>query len=157
MSREARRGNGDELALRIVLVDPPVGVRFAVQQGRDDLVAVTTSTGTDVVLDVIVEARLDAGRVAVRGPLAHGPASARFLYVCSGTLAGQVDSCWSRRAKVPLAGLERGDASRVLASCELVLEARVPGRARDGGPACGTVPIAGGWVRRPRDQQINNC
>jgi len=151
MSREARRGTGGALALRIVLVDPPVGVRFAVQQGRDDLVAVTTSTGTDVVLDAVVEARLDADRLAVRGPLAHGPASARFLYVCSGTLAGQVDSCWSRRAKVPLAGLERDDVSRVLASCELVLEARVPGRARDGGPACGTVALADGWLLRQRD------
>lgn len=145
------RRAGDELALRIVLVDPPDGVRFAVQQGRDDLVAMTTSTGTDVVLELVVEVRVDAGQLSVRGPLAHGPASARFLYVRSGTLAGQLDSCWSRRAKIPLAGLEREDVTRVIASSYLVLEARVPGRARDGGPACGTVPIAGGgWLLHRR-------
>jgi hypothetical protein len=41
------------------------------------------------------------GGYTLRGPAAQGP-PARFVYVHSGTRAGQVGSCWDRRAKVPL-------------------------------------------------------
>lgn len=34
----------------------------------------------------------------------NGPRGRRFFYVCSGTLAGQSDSPWTRRAKVSLDG-----------------------------------------------------
>jgi len=57
------------------------------------------------------------------------------------TLAGEVPSCWTRRAKVPLAGI----TDALIATGE-ILEARFAGTARDGGPACATVPLLdGGW------------
>lgn len=80
------------------------------------------------------------------GPFAQGPPDGRFVYVNSGTLAGQANSCWTRRAKVHLSGITRQMIEQVLADPEAVLEARIWGLAKDGGPACATVPILdGGW------------
>jgi hypothetical protein len=68
------------------------------------------------------------------------------VYVNSGTLAGQVDSRWTRRAKIHLEGISWELIERALASPGTVLEARIAGMARDGGPACATVPLLdGGW------------
>jgi hypothetical protein len=42
----------------------------------------------------------------------EGPPARRFLYVNSGTSAGQHDSRWSRRAKVALGGITAGQVRR---------------------------------------------
>ncbi|MEK6371421.1 MAG: DUF5990 family protein [Acidobacteriota bacterium] len=61
----------------------------------------------------------------------------------SGTYAGQADTPWSRRAKVPLAGITWALIKRAKGA---PLEARINGTGSDGGPACGTVPLLdGGW------------
>ncbi|TAH35273.1 MAG: hypothetical protein EYC70_13415 [Planctomycetota bacterium] len=87
------------------------------------------------------------GALRFLGEFAQGPPAARFVYVSSGARAGQGGSCWDRRAKVPLGGITPEQARRVLAGEGLVLEARIGGTARDGGPMCGAVPLLGaGWT-----------
>ena len=82
-------------------------------------------------------------------PFSQGPPSGRFVYVNSGTLAGQKGSCWSRRAKVPLTGITWDDLDAVRCGPVRVLEASIHGTGRDGGPACASVPLAAQWRARP--------
>jgi hypothetical protein len=138
-----------EVPLRILVLDPPAGVTFAVQRGRDELVEPIGLAAKTITLELTVLAsgeRKEAPRLT--GPFAQGPPSARFVYVNSGTLAGQADSCWTRRAKVPLAGITWEAIDQILGRSG-VLEASIGGTGRDGGPACASVPLASAWRPRP--------
>ena len=69
------------------------------------------------------------------------------MYVNSGTLAGQAESLWTRRAKVTLQALKWAVVDRVASESGSRLEVRITGTARDGGPACASVPLLdGGWA-----------
>ena len=136
-----------EIPLRIVLTAPPPNVLFAIQEKRDP-VDQTQSAGSDIAFDLTVRARRDpiTGSVRFGGPYAQGPSAARFVYVCIGTYAGDPRSCWSRRAKVPLSGLDWALIERAAADPGAVLEARIPGAGRDGSPVCASVRLLGdGW------------
>jgi hypothetical protein len=61
-----------------------------------------------------------------------------FIYVDIGTLAGQKDSCWDRRLKIPLRGIESGIIQQALLDPILKFETEVYGSGKDGSPACGT-------------------
>jgi hypothetical protein len=142
-----------DLPFRITVVDPPGGVAFRLQEKKDGLVSPTRSSRN--VLSFDFELRLsgapESGSPGLRGGCAQGPPSGRFVYVNSGTCAGQADSWWTRRAKVPLAGVTWELVEQVAASQDAVLEARIAGKAKDGGPACATVPLLdGGWHVSPR-------
>jgi hypothetical protein len=97
-------------------------------------------------LSVRVGASRADGQPTLLGPVTQGPPSDRFVYVNSGTRAGQVGSCWDRRAKVPLSGITRQLIERVQRQRGARLEVRIAGTAGDGGPACATVPLLErGW------------
>src|SRR4051794_4315697 len=93
------------VALRIVVENPPV--RFAVQRGKDELHEATSANATQQVFEFSVRVHDDRtdGTPNFLGPFAQGPAGGRFVYVNSGTLAGEPGSRWTRRAKVPLSGI----------------------------------------------------
>ena len=137
-----------EIAMRIVVVDPPPDVAFALQRGRAEIVAATRSTGAPIAFTFSVRARIGGPRpgITVLGPFAQGPPDKRFVYVGSGTFAGDAASCWSRRAKVSLAGIDEALVRAVMARPDACLEATIPGRAGDGGPSCATVPLLRGWA-----------
>ena len=78
---------------------------------------------------------------ALGGPCVQGPPRQRFVYLDIGTYAGQAGSCWSRRLKIPLDGIP----AKFLRTGG-VLQARVPGTGRDGGPACATIKGFDGWT-----------
>jgi hypothetical protein len=146
-----------QLRFGIVLESPPAGVDFGLQQGKGtDYQTVQTqrSQGDDLRFDGTVTAKDNRGDGLPNflGPLTQGPPGGRFLYIDIGRLAGQGDSGWERRIKVPLGGITWGMIEQVSADPDLVLEARLPGTGRDGGPSCGTVLPATGWVptRRTR-------
>lgn len=144
-----------DIPLRIVVQAPPPGVWFCIQGGIGELLLRQRSSGADLVFDVELRfgpssaksAPKDASQRApwiAKGALAQGPPSARFLYVCSGVRAGDHGSPCNRRAKVPLSGLTRELVEN--ASAGRRLTATIAGRARDGGPACASVPLLGaGW------------
>jgi hypothetical protein len=136
------------LPLRITLVKPLRGVPLCLQQGKDDLVPPSSDSGEQVSFDFAVNIANDRtdGPPNLRGKSVQGPPTARFVYINAGTYAGHADSCWSRRAKVPLAGITWELIEETLAKSGAVLEARIAGTAGDGGPACATVRLLeGGW------------
>jgi hypothetical protein len=63
----------------------------------------------------------------------------RFVYVRIGDLAGDEKSPWSRRMKVDIHDISADLVERAAKSGE-VIEITVPGTAKDGTPACATVP-----------------
>jgi hypothetical protein len=82
----------------------------------------------------------------VLGPVTQGPPTARFLYLNSGSRAGQLDSCWDQRAKVPVTGISRELIETIREIPGARLEARIAGTAPDGGPACATVVAGSGQL-----------
>jgi hypothetical protein len=110
------------------------------------------SRAGDLSFEFTLEAKGDGtdGMPALRGPFVQGPIGARFVYIDIGTYAGQPDTCWSRRLKIPLSGITWDMIGRSSAGSPAVLEARVPGTGKDGGPSCGSVKPFTGWkVRSP--------
>ena len=141
-----------EIPLRITLVHPPSGVVFCLQRGRAELVSSTEAAGEQVSFDFILRVHGDrtSGPPNLRGDFAQGPPATRFVYVNSGTLAGQGGSCWTRRAKVPLSGITWELIEQASSNPGTVLEARIRGTAKDGGPVCASVPLLeGGWRAAP--------
>src|SRR6267378_882880 len=142
-----------EVPLRVTIVRPPTNVEFRLQQGRSGLVPPTGVATAEIRFDFAL--RLGPMRHRNRpnlvGALAQGPPTGRFVYINAGLRAGQEGSCWDRRAKVPLDGITSDLIHAALAAGDVVLEARIEGTARDGGPACATVPLLGaGWRLVPK-------
>ena len=138
-----------EIRLRLTLVAPPAGVDFGIQRGRGSAYqtdSVQRSTRGDLHFEftlTVADDRKD-GRPNFRGPMAQGPPESRFVYVDVGTLAGQKDTAWSRRMKVPLQGITWTQLRQLRPRG--MLSASVAGTGRDGGPSCGTVKLLGDWV-----------
>jgi Family of unknown function (DUF5990) len=137
-----------ELTLRIVLEKPPAGVDFGVQKGHGneyETVQTQRAKNRDLLFEFVVQVK--EGKDAqpnFLGPFAQGPANGRFVYLDIGTYAGQSDTSWSRRLKIPLTGISWQMIEKAVRS-STVIEARVPGTGGDGGPTCGTVKRFDGW------------
>lgn len=133
---------------RIVVEAPPRGVTFALQRGRSELDRVVDSDGRDLEFDfTFLTQPGDHGSPRFSGEFVQGPSGGKFVYVNSGTLAGQFGSCWTRRAKVGLQTLTWAALEGVASEPGSFLQAHIAGTGRDGGPACATVPLLGkGWV-----------
>ena len=132
---------GSELKLRIVVRHPPRGVTFAVQRGRAELLAPRTDSHDALVFDFSVRVGTTAAGARPRflGPYTQGPVAARFVYVNAGRSAGQPESRWQRRAKIPLGSITDEQieaAGRTSGGC---IETEFNGTSADGGPTCATV------------------
>ncbi len=139
-----------ELKFRIILEEPPPNVDFGLQLGKGkeyETVQKQSSKGKDLSFHCSLTAKSKRadGLPNFIGPLVQGPPTARFIYVDVGQFAGQAESCWSRRMKVPLAAIGWEMIKKAAKDGNLTLEARLRGTGRDGGPACGTVRPAAGW------------
>lgn len=129
------------ITLRLTIADPVPGVRYSLQ--KDDAPHEPV-TATDASLSFDVHVRLsDDGRFL--GPFVRREGKERrFVYIRIGTSAGDHASEWSRRAKIDIhdiapALLDQARAGRTL---EVIL----PGRGKDGTPACATVRSVKGWT-----------
>ena len=139
-----------QLTFRIILESPPAGVDFGLQKGSGrnyEVVQKQRSKTGDLRFEF--DARVKEGKdgqPVLLGPFVQGPTQERFAYLDIGTYAGQADSCWSRRLKVPLRGVTWDVVKQASRG---VLETRVPGTGKDGGPTCATVkPFNGLKVSR---------
>jgi hypothetical protein len=131
-----------EVTLRIVLQQPPAGVDFALQKGRGsayETVQKQRSKGKDLEFDFPVTLKTGKeGSPDFAGPFVQGPSGERFVYLDIGTYAGQTNTVWSRRLKIPLSGI-----NWELLNAGAPLLAMVPGTGADGSPSC-----AYAWRRR---------
>jgi hypothetical protein len=137
-----------ELPIRVTVIGPPPGVTFAMQRGKDELLPPSKVDAKSLVFDlsIRVSERKTGCAPNVLGPYAQGKPGDRFLYLNSGAMAGQQDSCWSRRAKIKTAGIDWKLIEQTFAMPGAVLEVQIDGHAKDGGPCCATVPLVnGGW------------
>ena len=140
--------NPVELRFRIILESPPPGVDYGLQKGGGNDYEVTqkqrSKTGD---LQFEFDARLKEGKdglPVLLGPFVHGPPQERFVYLDIGTYAGQTNTPWGRRLKVPLRDIT-WDMVKQASRAEHLLETRVPGTAKDGSPTCATVKPFAGW------------
>ncbi len=144
----SRRDAGSPvIMMRIVVIDPPPGVRFAVQRGKDALHAPLAGERDVIAFEFPLRlgAPLADGSPNMLGEFAQGTPADRFVYLNSGTLAGQPGTQWTRRAKLKIASIPRDVVEQAL-SVSGIIEARVQGTMRDGGPICASVkPEAVAW------------
>ena len=136
--------------LRIVLVDPPPGVDFGIQEGKGNdykTISVQRSKAGKLTLECSITVRGNRadGSPNFSGLIAQGPPTGRFIYIDIGKSAGQFDSCWQRRIKIPLEGITWEMIDTVLEKPKRVLQGTIPGTGKDGGPSCATVKPIDGW------------
>jgi hypothetical protein len=136
-----------ELRLRITVVGPPAGVALRMQRGRFERSDAVSASGDALVFEFPVTVA-DAACTPPRftGPFAQGPADERFVYINVGTSAGQHDSPWTRRIKVPLYSIAPELVAEALATDGAMLAAKISGIGRDGTPACATVKLLEPWA-----------
>ncbi len=119
------------VTLRLIIDDPVPGVRYSLQ--KDDMPFEPRTAGDGPIAFELPITLHPDGRMT--GPFVRreGP-QRRFVYIRIGTSAGDHDSVWSRRAKIDI-----HDIPAPLLAPNARLEVHLPGRARDGSPACATV------------------
>ena len=134
-----------ELRLRIIIEQPPAGVDYGLQKGSGSIYETVQTQrwqGEDLVFEFqpSIKDGVSDSMAALGGPFVQGPPRKRFVYIDIGACAGQSDASWSRRLKIPLEGIPPK-----FVAAGGVLEARVAGTGRDGGPSCATVKDFEGW------------
>lgn len=127
----------DVMTLRLIIDDPVPGVRYSLQ--KDDLPFEPRTAGEGpLAFELPVTVHPD-GRLT--GPFVRREgAERRFVYIRIGTSAGDHAAAWSRRAKIDI-----HDIPTALRLPGAVLEVHLPGRGKDGSPACATVRPVAAW------------
>ena len=138
----------ESLSLRIIVVDPPPNILWALQIGQEGIVKPSSVGKNRISFDFAVEIveGNSKGAFRLRGPAVQGRPGERFIYLRMGAYAGQpgIDAGW--RAKIGLEGITRRLIIAVRAKRTAVLEVQFAGTGPKGGPACATVPLLGdGW------------
>jgi uncharacterized protein DUF5990 len=137
-----------ELTFRIVLESPPAGVDYGLQKGGgNDYEVMQKQRSKTGDLRFEFNARVKEGKdgqPVLLGPFVHGPPQERFVYLDIGTYAGQTDTPWSRRLKIPLRGITWDMVKQASRGANL-LETHVAGTGKDGSPSCATVKPFDGW------------
>jgi hypothetical protein len=138
-----------ELSLRIILESPPAEVDFGIQKGSGnsyETILKQRSGKGDLCFEFkiwVKESKTALHNFA--GPYVQGPSNERFIYIDIGTAAGQINSAWTRRLKIPLRDISSATITQMLADPSLVLETKVAVTGKDGGPNCATVKPFPGW------------
>ena len=127
----------DTVTLRLIIDDPVPGVRYSLQ--KDDMPFEPRTAGEgplafEVPITLQADGRMTGPFVRREGPVR------RFVYIRIGTSAGDHAAAWSRRAKIDI-----HDIPKALLVSDARLEVHLPGRGKDGSPACATVRPVIGW------------
>ncbi|GAA4409057.1 hypothetical protein GCM10023187_31760 [Nibrella viscosa] len=138
-----------EITLHIVLIKPTPNVVFGLQKGSGsnyETIQKQISTSNDLSFTFTVKVKGERSKDTfpkLSGSFVQGPTDNKFVYIDIGTAAGQPDTLWSRRLKIPLTGITWQDIDSLLGNS--MLEAIVAGTDKDGGPNCATVKPFEGW------------
>ncbi len=102
-----------ELALRIILENPPTGVDFGLQKGigsKYETIQMQRFSDKDLEFEFPISVKLNEdGLPNFLGVFVQGPSNQRFIYIDIGACAGQKDTNWSRRLKISLTGIDLKD------------------------------------------------
>jgi hypothetical protein len=126
-----------EVTLRILLERPTTGVDFGLQKGHGssyEIVQKQRSKGKDLEFEFNVTVKPGATEPVFAGPFVQGPSGEKFVYIGIGTYAGQIDTIWSRRLKIPLNLI-----TWKMIKAGRVLVAQIPGTDKNGEPSCASV------------------
>jgi hypothetical protein len=136
------RAGQTEIRMRLVIDQPVKGVFHSLQDKQNTPVDVKSSKdGKPLVFEFPI--RFGPGpKFYGEYVRSEGP-TRRFFYICIGQGAGQKDTEWSRRmkidvAEIPMAVLQKATKGKII-------EGAVNGTAKDGSPACATVPLSKAW------------
>ena len=136
--------------VHIVLENPSKAVVFGLQKGSGnqyETVQKQLFEGQNLHFEctIVVKKTSDAIVPDFSSPYVQGNKNERFIYLDIGKAAGQCDTIWSRRLKIPLRGITWEMVQTCLSNADNVLETHVAGIGKDGGPNCGTVKPFDGW------------
>ena len=131
---------GTAITLRLTIADPIPGVRYSLQQ--DDMpFEPVTAAEAPLSFDVPVNLS-DDNRLL--GPFVRREGKARrFIYIRIGQSAGDHATPLNRRAKIDIHDIPPALLEHTRAGA--VLEVVLPGKGKDGTPACATVRPVEGW------------
>jgi len=128
-----------QIPFRVVVSSPLTGVTMKVQRGKDELLSPTTLSDSEMSFEFEITVDVTGNSLNFLGKYAQGPKDARFVYVNSGTCAGQTDTCWTRRAKLSLMSITADKVNKILDDPGSRFETTMPGTGSDGGPTCASV------------------
>lgn len=129
------------ITLRLTLADPVAGMHYSLQDKKNVPVGAVIAGEGPLSFDVPVRLS-DDGRMLGPFVRTEGPRR-RFVYIAVGGQAGGEGQVFSRRAKIDVHEIPTDLLA--LARQGQVLEAVLPGRGKDGTPACATVRPIEGW------------
>jgi len=130
----------------INVVGVPDGVNFRVQHKKGLLEPCMAQTDK-VLFSFSVRVQIKDGALNFLGDYVNGPVGDRFIYVNSGLMAGEKNADYQRRAKIKLGTISEKQIKELEKFPAKRLSATIHGTAKDGGPACATVPILDkGWM-----------
>src|SRR5687768_4307222 len=131
-----------EIIARIILINPPAGIDFALQKGKGskyECVQIQRSENADLQFELPLHIKSNyENHVDFYGPYVQGPPNERFVYIDIGSYAGQKNTQWNRRLKIPLKGIPMDKIDLIKDNQKRILITYVPGTGKDGGPNCAT-------------------
>lgn len=128
-----------EIQFRIIVDRPLPGVSMQVQRGKNELLPPATVSGESITFEFPVTVELRDTGLNFLGKYAQGPKDSRFVYVNSGSYAGQNGTRWNRRAKLSLMSITQEQVEKVLVDPGNYIEVTMPGVGKDGGPSCASI------------------
>ncbi|MFT3997679.1 MAG: DUF5990 family protein [Asticcacaulis sp.] len=130
------------VTLRLTIADPVSGVLYSLHDKDSHPVGAVTATDAPLSFDVPVRLSDDNRWL---GPFVRreGPLR-RFIYIAIGQAAGDPASVWTRRAKIDIHDMPADVIAAVRGG--QMAELKLPGRGKDGTPACATVRPLGSWT-----------
>ena len=138
-----------EITLQIILIKPTPKCVFGLQKGSGnnyETVQKQIPTSNDLTFTFTIKVKGDKLKdklPKLSGSFVQGSGDNKFVYIDIGTYAGQSDTIWSRRLKIPLTGITWSDIDSLQGNS--MLQTTVPGTGKDGGPNCATVKPFAGW------------
>lgn len=137
------------MKFRIILEKTPNEVGFGIQKGKGtqyEIGQYQLGNGQNLRFDCVAQVKkMTDGSINFSGESIQGTTQERFIYINIGTSAGQTDSIWTRRLKVPLRDITEEMVSKVTRNEALCLETKVPAIGKNGTPNCATVKPFAGW------------
>ena len=128
-----------EITLQIILTRPTPDVLYALQKGSGnnyETVQKQMAASDDLSFKFTIKVKGDRSKDKLpkfSGSYVQGPSDNKFVYIDIGTYAGQTNTIWSRRLKIPLTGITWEDIDSLTRNQNSIMETHVPGTGKDGG------------------------